>query len=472
MAAGPLDLLALAKRLVGINTSTWKGNAEAAVLVGDLSRKIGLAVYYQEERAGEELFMNVAGLTPGKGKHPLLLATHLDTVEPGDPGLWTKTGKNPWRLTAAGDSLYGLGAADTKLDILCKLSALSRLPLASLKRPVMILGTYGEESGLRGAARFCQGDFPKPEMALVGEPTDLALVHRHKGLAVAEFLLKEKGLHRPAAAEWQYEVRFKGRAAHSSTPGQGENALQASLLFLEKLKTRFPKVAVLAWEGGTALNIIPEAASLRFSLGGRPRVSFPSARGWKVQVKRLKPGWYQTLAWERALELIRSLEDLLLPLARSKDKSFDPPSLTSSLTWLKESKEGWQIALDVRSLPGQSLHPAAKKLEARLWKRFGPPGAAWHFRLERDNPPLDLEKGSALVKLAAKSLRKARLPVTLAAKAGCSEAGLYSKVGIPSLVFGPGRSAGNIHRPNEMVSLKQLKKAIRFYEAFIRQTCC
>jgi acetylornithine deacetylase/succinyl-diaminopimelate desuccinylase-like protein len=57
------------------------------------------------------------------------------------------------------------------------------------------------------------------------------------------------------------------------------------------------------------------------------------------------------------------------------------------------------------------------------------------------------------------------------AKAGCSEAGLYSRLGIPSVVIGPGKATGNIHQPNESISVKQLKRGIRFYQEFIRRVC-
>ena len=72
---------------------------------------------------------------------------------------------------------------------------------------------------------------------------------------------------------------------------------------------------------------------------------------------------------------------------------------------------------------------------------------------------------------ARAALRAARIPVRMAVKSGCSEAGLYARVGIPSVVIGPGRSKGNIHRPNESVPVSQLKAAVRFYEAFLEKTC-
>ncbi len=470
MATAPFDLIEEAKRLIRFNTVTWNSNADCAVYVGSLLRKIGTQVSYQDSRVEGVPFFNVIGLI-GHGKHPLLLTTHLDTVDPGDPRLWTKTGGDPWNLKVRGDTLTGLGAADTKLDILCKMLALAGFKPGSFKRPVILAGTFGEESGLRGAARFCQGELPKPEMALVGEPSEMALVARHKGLGVAEVLFKSRGLHRPTSSEWVYEATFRGQAAHSSTPDLGVNALKESWEFLRMISKRHPKVAVLGWEGGTGHNVIPSSATLRFSLGDLPKQSFRSTGKQRVKAQRLEPGWYPTLPWAQALWCIDTLQDLFIPLQKAQDRAFRPPLLTWNITWLSSTREGWRLTFDVRPLPGHPIQRAIRGLEQKLWKRWGHPGEIWQFRLERDNPPLDQERSSPVVRKAAAALKAARIPVKVVAKAGCSEAGLYARMGIPSVVIGPGRATGNIHQPNESISVKQLKKGIRFYQEFLKRTC-
>ncbi len=467
----PFDLIEEAKRLVRFNTTTWSSNADCAVQVGSLLRKLGSPVFYQESRSGEVLFMNVVGLFGAGKKAPLLLTTHLDTVEPGDPKLWTQTGGDPWKLTVRGDALYGLGTADTKLDLLCKLWALSAFKPGELKRPVLLLGTFGEESGLRGAARFCQGEFPKPEMALVGEPSEMTLVTRHKGLAVLEILFKSRGLHRPSAPEWVYEASFEGAAAHSSTPDLGVNAINAAADFLREVNPKARKLALLSWTGGAGHNLIPASSALRFSLGDRPKMSFRASKGRRVKAQRLPPGWYSTLPWEDALWCVETMRALMEPQLKLRDRDFQPPHLTWNVTLLRETKEGWSLVFDLRPLPGQRMGRIIQSYEQKLWKRLGHPGPDWQFHLERDNPALDLKRDAEVVKTALSALRAVRLPAKMTAKSGCSEAGLYSKIGIPAVVIGPGRAAGNIHRPNEFNSLRQLKGAIRFYQAFLKRRC-
>lgn len=459
-----------AERLIRFNTVTWSSNLDCAVYLGSLFRRFGLDVIYQENRVGELIFMNVAAVA-GAGKQPLLMTTHLDTVDAGDPALWTKTGRDPWKMTRHGNTLYGLGVADTKLDILCKLAALVDLPTDRFTRQIFLLGTFGEESGLRGAARFCQGDLPKPKMALVGEPTELHLVTRHKGLAVAEILFKTKGLHRPSAAEWVYEAVFTGKPAHSSTPHLGVNALDLSAAFLRKLKARFSKIAVLSWQGGSGHNVIPASASVRFSLGPHPKVFFPSAKGCQVKAQRLNPGWYPRFPWEDMMWVMDEVRTVFLPLEKFKDSSFDPPRMTWNFTWLRETREGWSLTFDARPLAGRPVHKAVRVIEQKLTQRLGHPGPDWQFCLERDNPPLETDPKSEVAKAVLSALKSVRLNTRPRCKSGCTEAGLYSKVGIPSVVIGPGTAQGNIHQPNESVSIKQLKDAIRFYKRFLEKTC-
>ncbi|HNC74525.1 MAG TPA: M20/M25/M40 family metallo-hydrolase, partial [Elusimicrobiota bacterium] len=51
----------------------------------------------------------------------------------------------------------------------------------------------------------------------------------------------------------------------------------------------------------------------------------------------------------------------------------------------------------------------------------------------------------------------------------CTEAGLYSAWGVPAVVWGPGRSTGNVHRPDESIAERDLAKAVDFYEALLRR---
>ena len=56
-------------------------------------------------------------------------------------------------------------------------------------------------------------------------------------------------------------------------------------------------------------------------------------------------------------------------------------------------------------------------------------------------------------------------------KATSTEAAQYFQAGYEAVVFGPGRSHGNSHSPNEFNTIEQLEKAVLFYEKIIEKTC-
>ncbi|MBI4228050.1 MAG: M20/M25/M40 family metallo-hydrolase, partial [Candidatus Omnitrophica bacterium] len=228
-----LNFLQEAKQFIRFNTVTTRSNAECALYAGRLLQQHGFRVQHQECREEGHLFLNTLGMLGPDSAPPLLLAAHLDTVEPGDPAAWTKTGRDPWKATVRGDALYGLGSADDKLDFLCKLAAASRFDPARLTRPIWLLGTFGEERGLVGASQFCRVASQRPVMALVGEPSALRLVTRHKGLLVGELTLVRHGIYHTDTAETVYDVAVSGQAAHASTPELGDNAVLRCLTFLQ-----------------------------------------------------------------------------------------------------------------------------------------------------------------------------------------------------------------------------------------------
>lgn len=466
-----LDLLAEARRLIRFNTVTTRSNSDCALYLGRLLHTIGFQVQYQEHHERDQTFLNVIGVLGAGSAPPLLLASHLDTVEPGDPRLWTKTGGNPWRAIVRGDWLYGLGSADDKVDFLCKVMAASAIGPSSLKRPLMLLGTFGEERGLLGAARFCQGSLPKPAMALVGEPSNLQLVTRHKGVLVGELALIRRGIYRADTAQTVYEVGTRGVAAHSSTPALGENAIVRMLEVFAAIGPMAGGIKVLQCDGGAAANIVPAACTVVAILPPAARRALAARRGVTVRPRRLPAGWHPTLPWADLLRYAQGLESLLASFGKARDRGFMPPTMTWTITRLQVAEGALTLTFDVRALPGQDLERIAKRCEQLGWTLFGPPGDRWQFRRERHNPPLETSPTAPVVQLMRAAMRAAGVPVRVAAKSGCSEAGWYSMIGIPSIVFGPGESQGNIHRPNERNSLRQIRRAVAVYRHAIARGC-
>ena len=169
----------------------------------------------------------------------------------------------PWTPTIEGRRLYGRGSCDIKGGLAVMLHALSRLIDERPRgRPtIVVAATVNEEYGFSGAKALVlrwQGESRllarAPDAVIVAEPTELNVVVAHKG-----------------AVRWRLHAR--GRAAHSSRPGQGDNAIYRMARVLAALE-RFqkevaprlgehprcgrPTLSVGTIQGGISVNTVPD----------------------------------------------------------------------------------------------------------------------------------------------------------------------------------------------------------------------
>ncbi len=146
----------------------------------------------------------------GTNSSTLVFEVHQDTV-PVD-GMTIA----PWTPTLRDGRMYGRGACDDKGPMACMLTAFAQLAEEKPRgMPTVIMAcTVNEENGFTGARelarQWAQGRGPLveriPDAMIVAEPTSLDVVIAHKGVV-----------------RWQ--CHCSGRAAHSSCPEQGENAI-------------------------------------------------------------------------------------------------------------------------------------------------------------------------------------------------------------------------------------------------------
>jgi acetylornithine deacetylase/succinyl-diaminopimelate desuccinylase family protein len=192
----------------------------------------------------------------------ILFEAHQDTV-PVD-GMTI----DPWAATIDGDRLYGRGACDVKGGMAAMLAVLARLrhePPAN--RPTVVMAcSVNEEHGFTGARAL--GKFltdpedsflsDKPAVAIVAEPTELDTVVAHKGVV-------------------RWKLHTTGRAAHSATPEQGQNAIYRMARLIETLEAYHRQalpplgsharcgratLSVGTIHGGTSVNTIPDRCTV------------------------------------------------------------------------------------------------------------------------------------------------------------------------------------------------------------------
>jgi len=209
------------------------GEREMAVFLTGWLESIGAEVILEEIRPGRPNL--IARFAPMDGRPRILLGPHLDTVGVGGMTI------DPFAGDIHGGRLWGRGACDTKGPMAAMLWALheNRDRLTTLNVAVDFVGFMGEESGQWGSRDFAKNHADEYVFALVGEPTSMHIVHVTKGSLWAT-------------------LRAAGRAAHSSMPELGENAILKLTRALDRLDHHLgAKLAAFTHPvlGGSTLNI-------------------------------------------------------------------------------------------------------------------------------------------------------------------------------------------------------------------------
>jgi succinyl-diaminopimelate desuccinylase len=236
------ELVALAKRLIGYDTSEPEVVSEAAGFVKGWLEARGIEAAHDEVRGLPVLRAEVGP----EGAPTVVLHGHLDVV-PGRPG--------QFEPRVEGDRLFGRGAYDMKGALAAML-----LTLAAMRdqdRVRVRLGIVGdeesEEEAERGSDHLVDSGFIG-DFAITGEPTDLHIGVEAKGVLAVR-------------------LEVSGTAAHGATPWLGDNAvLKAldvfrsieSLPFARHSSELFDRPSInlgRIW-GGDALNKVPDRCAI------------------------------------------------------------------------------------------------------------------------------------------------------------------------------------------------------------------
>lgn len=228
------------------------------------------------EHSGAEAFLdevepgrpNVIGHFPthpaadGKPKPRILFAPHTDTVSVGGMTI------DPFGGEVRDGKVWGRGASDTKGPMAAFLWALHEMrdEIPALPVEVHFAGFMSEESAQLGSQHFAK-HHGRYDLAIIGEPTSLKTVFRHKGCLWAD-------------------VHTTGVAVHGATPELGVNAIVKMAKLVAALDGEFRDILAEAggadeWlgastinlgmiQGGTRSNIVADACKLRVDIRTTP----------------------------------------------------------------------------------------------------------------------------------------------------------------------------------------------------------
>jgi len=254
----PADVVSLLQHLVRIPSvnpenapgTELTGEAEIANFLAGWLEGLGATVTQEEIRPGRPNL--IARFAPMDGRPRILLGPHLDTVGVGGMTI------EPFGGVLRDGRIWGRGASDTKGPMAAMLWALRQTRELQKTSPVAIdfVAFMGEESNQWGSKDFAKNHGHEYTFALVGEPTSMEVVHVTKG------------------SLWT-TLKATGKAAHSSQPHRGENAILKLIRAIDTLDHHLgTKLAsfdhpvlghstlnVGVIQGGSRPNIVPDAAT-------------------------------------------------------------------------------------------------------------------------------------------------------------------------------------------------------------------
>jgi acetylornithine deacetylase len=211
-----------------------------------------LDVPYERQTIAPKRDNIVARYEPPGAIRTLMFEAHQDTVPAEHMTI------DPFGGHIENGRLHGRGACDVKGGMASMLAAFARLVRERPQRStaVSMACVVDEEFTFRGILELvCRG--PLPDLAVVAEPTQLAIVNAHKGVV-------------------RWHLTTTGRSCHSSSPEQGVNAIYrmgriltaidqyASKLRASKQDPQLgpPTMSVGRIEGGTAVNLVPDRCTI------------------------------------------------------------------------------------------------------------------------------------------------------------------------------------------------------------------
>lgn len=447
-----MNFIEACRKIISIESSPTTGSLEVARWLVSYCEAKGLSVELQSEFTGDHEEANV--IIRPRGERPeneFLLQSHMDTPAPGPFPLWSKTGQNPFDATIEDGRIYGLGAAEVKLDLLAKIEALSEfVNQKDFKLSPVIVGTFGEETGMNGALKLIRKNKISAKMALIAEPSDLKVVNAGKGFASVEIRipfseaeLEYRAEHNLRESTSTQSKLFTGKAAHSSTPHLGDSAIKK---MFEHILLLPDSVNIMEVDGGTNFNTVPAHAFLELDIGE------PVAESIATKINTI----------------YRAIKQVETEFIRYSDEKFDPPKATLNIGLVRTFEDHIFIAGNCRIPPSVSQDIYEQWMD-RLKRACESVNSV--FRIVDYKKPFRTDENSMLMRACRDELRGMGLSDEVRTQSSTNEASIFSRIGMDCVCFGPGRRQDNTHTPHEHVELKDLELAVEFYKRIIGRIC-
>lgn len=242
--------LSILRSLISYDTTSRNSNLELIHFVQDYLQSYDIAAHLIHDETGKKA--NLLATIGHSLSGGIVFSGHTDVV-PVDGQAWHTP---PFAMTEKEGKLYGRGTADMKGFLAVVLGLVPQWVKHPPARPIHIAFSYDEEVGCIGAHSLVDTIIShgiRPSLAVIGEPTEMKVIHSHKGI-------------------YSFLTTVKGHEAHSSAVHKGVSAIMIAAQLIETLAAiqetlrqdtnpmfdpPYSSVQVGVIHGGTAQNIIP-----------------------------------------------------------------------------------------------------------------------------------------------------------------------------------------------------------------------
>jgi succinyl-diaminopimelate desuccinylase len=207
------EILSYLEKLVSVSTAYPPG--DTSQMAAYLTKCLESMGYATETHAQVHGMDNVVA-TLGSGSPSLVFNVHVDTVDAGDLSLWAHS---PLEATVEDGFVYGLGSANCKGSGAVQLWLANEIARRGGPRKGTVVFTFvtDEESlGPNGMYFLREQGIVKPDMLLLGAPTDNSLITAERGVL------------------W-VELTTSGKPAHAGQPEDGDNAILRMMRIIDSL---------------------------------------------------------------------------------------------------------------------------------------------------------------------------------------------------------------------------------------------
>jgi acetylornithine deacetylase/succinyl-diaminopimelate desuccinylase-like protein len=494
-----MDFVNQALKFLETNSVSEEGNEETINFLIPLFEQAGAKLVLQQvphslkdqsKRQFNLLAIFGDDLVDSRTKKGLLFTAPVDTCNPGNRADWSDLAGNPLKPKADRDWIYGLGAANSKLNFLAMLVAADTFSRSKFLQPLYVAATCGGESVLAGSRYLIQSGAVNPKHVIVGRPTNLKLQNTEKSLLVFQIKISYVATERDAQDfNAKVFVSSKSKGMHTANPDAKKNALENVLFFLEHLKSSQIESKLMSLQGSSSLNRVPDSSSTgvvirskdldairdrfrSFSSNNRDchyemRLGGTGDRG----VRLLPEEVYLFL--KKLREELKALNEAMAPV---QDASFHPDHSRAFLSSIVQDRDAIELTVQLSLLPEFSSVEARKEVErdfkdrvANIAKNYR--AVSVECRRNFATHRFFTDPTSTFVATLKADMTRAGLASDHKPGNFYSEAAHFAEKDYETITFGAGEAPGMINCPNEKVRIDDLQGAIRFYSRAIEAFC-